>query len=269
MNFHTEQAEIGDYPSPIPQTPEDPIPADPFLNKVQTRCDLYSRKLEGDQNEPKPPSLLGCQESPLILTQKSPRKRKEPKVGPSGASANDLKPKPEDNAPIRTEEFGKCGYWELFKKGDRSMILLAVLANIFAAGEGVVRGLASLLIGEMIGDLGNEITEGMTKSVSEIVKKAAIYGTLCIVFSMLSKYIWTHLQGTLSHRVKFLYFSKILEKDMGWYDRKSPEKITSQYTIDSLAYQEGVGYANGQICYTLAVSLTGIAISFYKAPIFA
>jgi ATP-binding cassette subfamily B (MDR/TAP) protein 1 len=223
----------------------------------------------GDQNETEPPSLLGYQDSRLPIISESPIKRKEPIVSPSGSSANDPKPKPEDNTPILTEKVGACGYFELFNKGGRSMMVLVVLGNIFAAGEGVTRGLGSLMVGEMIGGFGIADTSGLTESIAEIALKTVIFGIACVVFSMLSKYIWTYLQNTLSHRVKFLYFSKILEKDMGWYDRKSPEKITSQYNIDSLGYEEGVGYANGQMSYTLAVSLTCIAISFYKAPIYA
>jgi ATP-binding cassette subfamily B (MDR/TAP) protein 1 len=149
------------------------------------------------------------------------------------------------------------------------MKALVVLGHIFAAGHGATRALTSVVFGDSIGDLAVENPAGLTKVVAEIALKSVYIGIVCMVLSALSKYIWTHLQNTLSHRVKFLYFSKILEKDMGWYDRKSPEKIISQYNIDSLAYQEGVGYANGQLTYSIAMILTGIAIGFYKAPIFA
>jgi hypothetical protein len=269
MSYAPEQAEIGKNPSPKPQTPEYPASADPSPKKVPKKSALYPRKFENYQNEPQPPTPWGYQNSPQILIQKSSTKRERPKNGPSGSSANDPKPKSEDNAPILTEEVGSCGYFELFKKGDRSMKVLVVLGHIFAAASGVLRGLIGVVLGDSVGDLGAENPAGVTNAVAKIAIKSVFVGIASMVFSALSNYIWTHLQHSMSHRVKSLYFSKILEKDMGWYDRKSPEKITSEYNIDSLTYQKGIGYANGQMSYTVAVTLTGVFIGFYRAPIFA
>jgi ABC-type multidrug transport system fused ATPase/permease subunit len=180
-----------------------------------------------------------------------------------------LDPKPEDKAPTITEEVGACGYFELFKKGDRSMKLLVLIGHIFAAAQGVSHGLFGIILGNSTGELAAENPAGLTVVVTKIALKSVFFGIATMVFAALSKYIWTYLQNTLSHRVKWLYFSKILENDMSCYDQKSREKITSQYNIDSLAFQEGVGYANGRISFTIATALTGLTIGFYTAPIFA
>ena len=207
MNSLCEQAEIGDHPSPKPQTPKNlRTPADPPPDQVPRKYALHSNPLDGDQNQPEPPSTSGYQDKPV------------------------------DRAPILTEEVGACSYFELFKKGDRSTIVLVVLGHIFAAGQGVMRGLIGYVIGNSVGVLTAENSAGLTKVIPEIVLKSVFFGIATMVFATISKYIWTRLQNTLSQRVKFLYFSKVLEKDMGWYDRMSPEKITSQYNIDSLAY---------------------------------
>jgi hypothetical protein len=268
MNSPPQQAEIGDHPSPN-GTPQDITPGEPFPDQVQKKSALHSRQFEGDQNEPEPPSPSDYRDNRLSSIHESPTKRNNSKVGPSGSSANDPKPEPEDKAPILTEEVGACGYFELFNKGDRSMTVLVGLGHIFAASQGVMQGLIGLVIGDSTGDLTAENPEGLIKVVAKIALKTLFFGCGSAVAGALSKYIWTYLQNTLSHRVKFLYFSKILEKDMGWYDRKSPEKITSQYNIDSQAFQDGVSYSNGMMSYTLAMALTGLAVGLWTAPIFA
>jgi hypothetical protein len=268
MNSLPVQAEIGDHPSPN-GIPEDVSPVEPSLDQVQKKSAIHSRKFEGDKNDPEPPSPSGYQDNRLPSIHESPTKRGHSKVIPSDSLANDPPPNLEDKAPILSEEVGACGYWELFSKGDRSMTVLVVLGHIFAVGQGVVQGLIGVVLGDSAGDLTAENPEGVTKTVAKIALKTVYFGCASAVTGLLSKYIWTYIEYNLSPRVKFLYFSKILEKDMGWYDRKSPEKITSQYNIDTQAFQEGVNYSNGQMSYTLAMALTGIGVGFYTAPIFA
>ena len=149
------------------------------------------------------------------------------------------------------------------------MIVLVILGHIFAACQGVIQGLIGVVLGDSAGDLTAVNPDGLTKVVAKMALKSVIFGVASAVSGALSKYIWSYLQHKLSHRVKFLYFSKVLEKDMGWYDRKSPEKITSQYNIDSLAYHDSVGYVNGMLSYTAAMALTGMTVGFVTAPIFA
>lgn len=48
---------------------------------------------------------------------------------------------------------------------------------------------------------------------------------------------------------------------MSWYDKKSPDKITSRYNIDLEAFVNATGFSNAQFAFTVGLIISSLVVS--------
>ena len=132
-------------------------------------------------------------------------------------------------------------------------------------------GVMPIVIGDGANDLSADCGDNckLMDTVEDICLYCVYFGIASSIFSTLSKYIWTYVASDIEKNIKVKYFNTILHMDISWYDRKSPEKITSEFNLNSQAYIKAVGFSNSQIGYSVGLGISAFIVSCVYAVIYA
>jgi ATP-binding cassette, subfamily B (MDR/TAP), member 1 len=72
----------------------------------------------------------------------------------------------------------------------------------------------------------------------------------------------------IAARVKKLYFKKLLEQDIGWFEEQNPEKLTTLYTEEISSFTSGVGGKNQGFIFGSVMVIAGFTIGFVQGWMF-
>ena len=164
-----------------------------------------------------------------------------------------------------TKKANTVSYLDMFfRHADSNIKCMVIVGHIVAFVHGAILGCMPIVMGKSINDLSVNCTDNCNTvdTVKTVSLIALILGFGAGLFGSISRFCWTYITNALEVHIKKLYFKKILQNDMAWYDKKSPEKITAEYNIDAEAYVSATGACNSHMSYEIGVVISSFVVGF-------
>ncbi|KAM6910395.1 ATP-dependent translocase ABCB1 [Xenentodon cancila] len=166
----------------------------------------------------------------------------------------------------------------VFKFANGVDILMMMIGTVMAVANGVVLPLMCIVFGDMTDSLINGATVNlsdpssiymnMTVNIEEDMTVFAIYysimGTVVLVAAYLQVSLWTLAAGRQVRRIRALFFHKIMQQDIGWFDVNETGELNTRLTDDVYKIQEGIGDKVGMLIQSFSTFITSFVIGFTK-----
>ncbi|XP_041844872.1 ATP-binding cassette, sub-family B (MDR/TAP), member 4 [Melanotaenia boesemani] len=168
----------------------------------------------------------------------------------------------------------------VFRFADGLDIFMIITGTVMAMANGVVLPLMCIVFGDMTDSLINDAASGnnmsfsnasfinMTTHLEEEMTVYAIYysimGAVVLVVAYLQVSLWTLAAGRQVKRIRTLFFHKIMQQDIGWFDVNDTGELNTRLTDDVYKIQEGIGDKVGMLCQSFSTFVAAFAIGFSK-----
>uniref|UniRef100_A0A7N8WU94 ATP-binding cassette, sub-family B (MDR/TAP), member 4 n=1 Tax=Mastacembelus armatus TaxID=205130 RepID=A0A7N8WU94_9TELE len=166
----------------------------------------------------------------------------------------------------------------VFRFADRFDMLMIFLGTVMAIIHGVVLPLLCLVFGNMtdsfikdsmIHHLNYNFTIMQRNSTLEDdMNYYAIYysimGAVVIVAAYLQVSLWTVAAGRQVKHIRKLFFHRIMQQDIGWFDVNKTAELNTRLTDDVYKIQEGIGDKVGMLIQAFSTFFSSFIIGFSK-----
>uniref|UniRef100_A0A8D3B7B9 ATP-binding cassette, sub-family B (MDR/TAP), member 4 n=1 Tax=Scophthalmus maximus TaxID=52904 RepID=A0A8D3B7B9_SCOMX len=176
----------------------------------------------------------------------------------------------------------------LFRFADSMDLLMVFLGTVMAMANGVVLPLMCIVFGDMTDSLVNfDYPENITSHPSEFLvtsvdqllfaifvtilppsPRYAIYysimGAVVLVAAYLQVSLWTIAAGRQVKRIRKLFFHRIMQQDIGWFDVNETGELNTRLIDDVYKIQEGIGDKAGMLIQAYTTFLASFVIGFTK-----
>uniref|UniRef100_A0A3P9KPY7 ATP binding cassette subfamily B member 1 n=1 Tax=Oryzias latipes TaxID=8090 RepID=A0A3P9KPY7_ORYLA len=156
-------------------------------------------------------------------------------------------------------------------------ILMLVIGTVMAIANGAVLPLMCIVFGDMTDSLINGAPPNMTAGypsefsythLHEEMTVFAVYysimGAVVLVAAYLQVSLWTIAAGRQVKRIRTLFFHKIMQQDIGWFDINETGELNTRLTDDVYKIQEGIGDKVGMLIQSVSSFITAFVIGFTK-----
>ncbi|XP_037532573.1 ATP-binding cassette, sub-family B (MDR/TAP), member 4 [Nematolebias whitei] len=180
---------------------------------------------------------------------KKEKEKKEPMVGPLG----------------------------VFRFADNCDVLMMVVGTVMAVANGVVLPLMCIVFGNMTDSLinsaatsnnlpGNFSIANMTSTLEKEMTTFSIYysimGAVVLVAAYMQVSLWTLAAGRQVKRIRVLFFHRIMQQDIGWFDVNETGELNTRLTDDVYKIQEGIGDKVGMLIQSFSSFIAAFVIGF-------
>uniref|UniRef100_A0A4W6CFF3 ATP-binding cassette, sub-family B (MDR/TAP), member 4 n=1 Tax=Lates calcarifer TaxID=8187 RepID=A0A4W6CFF3_LATCA len=168
----------------------------------------------------------------------------------------------------------------VFRFADTWDIVMILTGTLMAMANGVVLPLMCIVFGDMTDSFVKDTILSHTNlsSLSEflvtgnrqmIIKKCyAIYysimGFMVLVAAYLQVSFWTLAAGRQVRRIRKLFFHRIMQQDIGWFDVNETGELNTRLTDDVYKIQEGIGDKAGMLVQAFTTFFSSFIIGFTK-----
>ncbi|XP_017280598.1 ATP-binding cassette, sub-family B (MDR/TAP), member 4 [Kryptolebias marmoratus] len=172
----------------------------------------------------------------------------------------------------------------VFRFSDTWDILMIIMGTVMAVANGVVLPLMCIVFGDMTDSLVGSaaghpnmtynvtynMTAGdianMTNKLEEEMTTFAIYysimGAVVLVAAYLQVSLWTLAAGRQVKRIRTLFFHRIMQQDIGWFDVNETGELNTRLTDDVYKIQEGIGDKVGMLIQSFSSFISAFIIGF-------
>ncbi|XP_062322018.1 ATP-binding cassette, sub-family B (MDR/TAP), member 4 isoform X1 [Osmerus eperlanus] len=166
----------------------------------------------------------------------------------------------------------------LFRFADGWDRLLIILGTVMAMANGTVLPLMCIVFGDMtdsfIGDsvqsqnLTNISFPTSNRTLGDDMTTYAIYysimGAVVLVAAYMQVAFWTLAAGRQVKRLRKLFFHRILQQEIGWFDVNETTELNTRLTDDIYKINEGIGDKVGMLLQSFTSFFTAFIIGFAK-----
>uniref|UniRef100_A0A3Q2PIR9 ABC-type xenobiotic transporter n=1 Tax=Fundulus heteroclitus TaxID=8078 RepID=A0A3Q2PIR9_FUNHE len=155
------------------------------------------------------------------------------------------------------------------------------VGTVMAVANGVVLPLMCIVFGDMTDSLVNSASanismdypnftfpENMTYPLEEEMTTFAIYysilGAVVLIAAYLQVSLWTLAAGRQVKRIRKLFFHRIMQQDIGWFDVNETGELNTRLTDDVYKIQEGIGDKVGMLIQSFSSFIAAFIIGFTK-----
>ncbi|XP_038132527.1 ATP-dependent translocase ABCB1-like [Cyprinodon tularosa] len=173
------------------------------------------------------------------------------------------------------------GPFSVFRFADSLDILMLLVGTVMAIANGVVLPLICIVFGDMTDSLVNSassntsanppnltFSENMTNPLEEEMTTFAIYysilGAVVLVAAYLQVSLWTLAAGRQVKRIRKLFFHRIMQQDIGWFDVNETGELNTRLTDDVYKIKEGIGDKVGMLIQSFSSFIAAFIIGFTK-----
>ncbi|XP_008429877.1 ATP-dependent translocase ABCB1 [Poecilia reticulata] len=174
------------------------------------------------------------------------------------------------------------GPLSVFRFSDKWDVLMIFIGTVMAVANGVVLPLMCIVFGDMTDSLVNSAVPNMTINASidsplppematkleEEMTTFAIYysilGAVVLVAAYLQVSLWTLAAGRQVKRIRKLFFHRIMQQDIGWFDVNETGELNTRLTDDVYKIQEGIGDKVGMLIQSFSSFIAAFIIGFTK-----
>uniref|UniRef100_H2LZP9 ATP-binding cassette, sub-family B (MDR/TAP), member 4 n=1 Tax=Oryzias latipes TaxID=8090 RepID=H2LZP9_ORYLA len=157
----------------------------------------------------------------------------------------------------------------VFRFADGWDILMLVIGTVMAIANGAVLPLMCIVFGDMTDSLINGMKGCFrAKNATSLFPSFAVYysimGAVVLVAAYLQVSLWTIAAGRQVKRIRTLFFHKIMQQDIGWFDINETGELNTRLTDDVYKIQEGIGDKVGMLIQSVSSFITAFVIGFTK-----
>ncbi|XP_028280398.1 ATP-dependent translocase ABCB1 [Parambassis ranga] len=169
----------------------------------------------------------------------------------------------------------------VFRFSDSLDILMIIVGTIMAMTNGVVLPLMCIVFGDMtdsfiMNDAASHIntsllpnfTININSTLEEDMTEFAIYysmmGAGVLIAAYLQVSFWTLAAGRQVKRIRTLFFHRIMQQDIGWFDVNETGELNTRLTDDVYKIQEGIGDKAGMLVQAFTTFVASFIIGFTK-----
>uniref|UniRef100_A0A4W6CGJ9 ATP-binding cassette, sub-family B (MDR/TAP), member 4 n=1 Tax=Lates calcarifer TaxID=8187 RepID=A0A4W6CGJ9_LATCA len=181
-----------------------------------------------------------------------------------------------------SSENKKDGKKEKFRFADTWDIVMILTGTLMAMANGVVLPLMCIVFGDMTDSFVKDTIFTNTASCSCQVDSVfnvdtsqhfcphsyAIYysimGFMVLVAAYLQVSFWTLAAGRQVRRIRKLFFHRIMQQDIGWFDVNETGELNTRLTDDVYKIQEGIGDKAGMLVQAFTTFFSSFIIGFTK-----
>uniref|UniRef100_A0A7N6ASE6 ATP-binding cassette, sub-family B (MDR/TAP), member 4 n=1 Tax=Anabas testudineus TaxID=64144 RepID=A0A7N6ASE6_ANATE len=167
-----------------------------------------------------------------------------------------------------------------FRFADNLDIAMILAGTVMAMANGVVLPLMCIVFGDMTDSFvsdamaSNNQTGQSESSVNrhctlqEDMHQYAIYysimGAVVLVAAYLQVSLWTLAAGRQVKRIRKLFFHRIMQQEIGWFDVNETGELNTRLTDDVYKIQEGIGDKVGMLIQAFTTFITSFIIGFSR-----
>ncbi|XP_053289020.1 ATP-binding cassette, sub-family B (MDR/TAP), member 4 [Pleuronectes platessa] len=172
----------------------------------------------------------------------------------------------------------------VFRFADSLDIFMILCGTVMAMANGVVLPLMFIVFGDMTDSMVNfptgEISDNYTviypnftglpinNTLQEDMNVYAIYysimGATVLVAAYLQVSLWTMAAGRQVKRIRKLFFHRIMQQDIGWFDVNETGELNTRLIDDVYKIQEGIGDKAAMLIQAYTTFLSAFVIGFTK-----
>ncbi|XP_067457616.1 ATP-binding cassette, sub-family B (MDR/TAP), member 4 [Thunnus thynnus] len=172
----------------------------------------------------------------------------------------------------------------LFRFADGKDIVLIFMGTVMSVAHGAVLPLMCIVFGDMTDSF---IKDSMTSHINitnitnpnftftypnstlqEDMQSFAIYysimGFVVLVAAYMQVSFWALAAGRQVRRIRKLFFHRIMQQDIGWFDVNETGELNTRLTDDVYKIQEGIGDKVGMLIQAFSTFITSFIIGFVK-----
>eukprot|EP00064_Thunnus_orientalis_P004352 superscaffoldBa00000393_g4363 len=171
-----------------------------------------------------------------------------------------------------------------FRFADGKDIVLIFMGTVMSVAHGAVLPLMCIVFGDMTDSF---IKDSMTSHINitnitnpnftftypnstlqEDMQSFAIYysimGFVVLVAAYMQVSFWALAAGRQVRRIRKLFFHRIMQQDIGWFDVNETGELNTRLTDDVYKIQEGIGDKVGMLIQAFSTFITSFIIGFVK-----
>uniref|UniRef100_A0A7N8X5Y4 ATP-binding cassette, sub-family B (MDR/TAP), member 4 n=1 Tax=Mastacembelus armatus TaxID=205130 RepID=A0A7N8X5Y4_9TELE len=153
----------------------------------------------------------------------------------------------------------------VFRFANRFDMLMIFLGTVMAIVNGVVLPLMCLVFGDMTD---NSTIIQRNSTLEDDMNVYAIYysimGAIVFVAAYLQVSLWTVAAGRQVKHIRKLFFHRIMQQDIGWFDVTETGELNTRLTDDVYKIQEGIGDKVGMLIQAFSTFFSSFIIGFFK-----
>uniref|UniRef100_A0A1A8RVJ5 ATP-binding cassette, sub-family B (MDR/TAP), member 4 n=2 Tax=Nothobranchius rachovii TaxID=451742 RepID=A0A1A8RVJ5_9TELE len=198
-------------------------------------------------------------------------------LSPSGGKGEEMTEKKKKKKEKEKKE-PMVGPLAVFRFADSLDILMIIVGTVMAVANGVVLPLMCIVFGEMTDSLINSAASSInmthpnftsiniTSTLQEEMTSFAIYysimGAVVLIAAYLQVSLWTLAAGRQVKRIRTLFFHRIMQQDIGWFDVNETGELNTRLTDDVYKIQEGIGDKVGMLIQSFSSFIAAFVIGF-------
>ena len=153
---------------------------------------------------------------------------------------------------------------ELFKYAETKDKCLIFIAAILACLHGIMIPLFSVVLGRVTDDFTpDKSPEERRDAGTRTALMAWIFAFVIFLSAGGGITLWRYIGTRMMVNLKKMYYKKILEQEMGWFDLQNPESLTTKYTEEFASFGKGSGNSIHIMLFATCLSFSGLVIGFF------
>uniref|UniRef100_A0A7N6C630 ATP-binding cassette, sub-family B (MDR/TAP), member 4 n=1 Tax=Anabas testudineus TaxID=64144 RepID=A0A7N6C630_ANATE len=158
----------------------------------------------------------------------------------------------------------------VFRFADNLDIAMILAGTVMAMANGVVLPLMCIVFGDMTDSFVSDAmaSNNQTGQSESSVNRYAIYysimGAVVLVAAYLQVSLWTLAAGRQVKRIRKLFFHRIMQQEIGWFDVNETGELNTRLTDDVYKIQEGIGDKVGMLIQAFTTFITSFIIGFSR-----
>ncbi|XP_074509789.1 ATP-dependent translocase ABCB1 isoform X5 [Sebastes fasciatus] len=170
---------------------------------------------------------------------------------------------------------------EVFRFANGLDIVMIIGGTVCAIIHGVVLPIMFIVFGDMTDSFvdnammtqNNNSNPNITitpknSTLEEEMTRSAIYysimGFVVLVFAYGQVALWSMSAGRQGTRIRKLFFHRIMQQDIGWFDVSETGELNTRLTDDIYKIQDGIGDKAGKLIQALSTFIAAFIIGFIK-----
>nr|XP_020462921.1 multidrug resistance protein 1-like [Monopterus albus]XP_020462922.1 multidrug resistance protein 1-like [Monopterus albus] len=169
----------------------------------------------------------------------------------------------------------------VFRFADSMDILMLLIGTVMAMAHGVVLPLMCIVFGDMTDSFIKDtsipsfnfsnpnftfipMNSTLEEDMTDYAIKYSIMGAVVLVAAYLEVSFWTLAAGRQVKRIRKLFFHRIMQQNIGWFDVNETGELNTRLTDDVYKIQEGIGDKTGMLIQALSCFVSSFIIGFTK-----
>lgn len=153
-------------------------------------------------------------------------------------------------------------FCQLFRFATRTDYIILAIGLFASMCNGAALPLFALLWGNMVDSF--KTKEEMVDQAREMLLLFIYIGLGAATTGWIMITCWLTAGERQSIECRKQYLKSLLKQEIGWFDTLNQAEISSQFSADTIAYQEGISDKVPLVVYVISMAISGLTVSFIR-----